>query len=116
MSMQAMLQGLLGTGAGTALDTVSGVAGAQGPTMGSGITGFLDNALPFLAGSPAPDGGGDGGMNLASAGPILSGLLGGLGKEEKDPILTPSSFSARGGPIAPFQPLPQTNPLSLRRR
>lgn len=68
--------GFLGSAAGTPLDKVSGIAGLQGPTQGSGILGSVTRGASGL--SSALKGGlsgtGSGGLSLSNAGNIISGL------------------------------------------
>lgn len=69
---------ILGSAAGTTLDKASGVAGAQGPTMGSGITGAITREAPSLGGIVSSGGVSGGGSATASSGGRLMSALSGL--------------------------------------
>jgi len=111
--MMQFLQGLLGSQAGSSLDAVSGIAGAQGPTQGSGVLGFLtDTGNSSITDALGADG------NLGSVAPLLNGLLGGLSPQQGTapaPRISGGGGLSRGGNI-PRISLPATNPVSIKGR
>jgi len=67
--------GGFGLPTGSTLDSVSGIAGAQGPTLGSGLVGSVTQSAPGLSGLV---GSGASGLTGASGGGSLSTLFSGI--------------------------------------
>lgn len=72
-SVSSALKGVVGTPAGSTLDTATGVAGMQGPTMGTGALGAATRATTGL-GLPTTGAGGGLGSLVRTGASIYSGL------------------------------------------
>jgi len=108
----ALSGGGLGNVAGTALDKVSGVAGLQGPTQGSGVLGALTK-------SSGLSGGGLGNLSSLGSSSNLSSVLGGVNSYQTQDDIEEALMKAQGRAEEAFSPYSQagvgaTNQLSSR--
>lgn len=85
-----ILGDVFGKSAGSTLDSLSGVAGAQGPTLGSGISGFLGRNTAGILGSGA------GGASSSYASPLLSAALGSYSNSEAEDALLKQQRANQG--------------------
>ena len=96
---------------------LSGILGGLFGGGGGGQAVFSPGGVPIP--QPKPQGGGQGPLispdALASATPILQGLLAQLGEEENERRPTPLGAGISRGGAIPGLRLPATNPASLRR-
>lgn len=101
---------LFGKAAGTSLDKVTGIAGLQGPTQGTGLAGALTRGLGGsgvgLAGGGASSLTGGSGLNLGNAlkmgGSVLENLSTQKNNEEIERLMLEAQGRAQGQ-LSPFQ-------------
>lgn len=96
--------GLLGHSAGTALDKVSGIAGMQGPTLGSGIKGVLSGGGLASLGA----GGATGGLgNISSFVKPAASIFAGIQEDDANEEARKAMLEATGRAESALQPYSQ---------
>lgn len=94
-----------GAPSGAALDTVSGIAGMQGPTRGSGLVGALTRGASGLGNALGLSGGGSssgGGLSLGNLGTVYSGINQAQTMDDLEERLLAAQGKAQNQ-LAPFQ-------------